>query len=136
MPLMSWTSHLSVHVQAIDEDHQRLIEMANRLYDAMLARNEGEILHSLFADLADYTETHFHREESFFETTAYPLTELHKQEHARMIEWVQQARGRLEQKEPGALPAELLEYFKNWLFHHIGAIDKKMAPYLRPTDPL
>ena len=38
MPIMKWSEELSVEVNEIDLQHQRLIDLINNLHDAMLAK--------------------------------------------------------------------------------------------------
>ncbi|MDD5585979.1 MAG: hypothetical protein PHY92_03355 [Alphaproteobacteria bacterium] len=38
MPFMEWSDTLSVNNATIDSDHKRLIELVNRLHDALMER--------------------------------------------------------------------------------------------------
>lgn len=130
MPFMSWNDRLSVGVEVIDSDHKKLLAMANRLYDAIVAGNSKEMLGDLFKELAEYTHTHFRREEAFFERTGYPSAAEHIREHQKLQKWVETTRT---QFEKGLLPGpslEVMNYLKNWLFDHIAGSDRQYGPFL------
>ena len=130
MPLIGWNNALSVHVEAIDADHQKLLNMLNEAHDGAAAGIGRERLGQLRDELSEYAATHLRHEEELFLATGYPHAAMHQQEHRAMMEWVRTARERFAAEGRAEQAVELLDYLKDWLFHHIGGTDRKMAAYL------
>ena len=86
MALISWGPALEVGVGLIDEQHQRLIFLLNRLNDAMLAGHSKEVLHDVLEQLVAYTQYHFNTEEQLMTLNRYPKESAHHQEHQRFID--------------------------------------------------
>lgn len=129
MALISWNQDLSVNIQMIDKQHQKLVAMLNELNDAMRERKSKEILGKTIANLADYALTHFMTEERLFDKHQYPHQAAHKQEHNSFAEKVAQFKTRHERGEV-ALSIEMMIFLKDWLINHIQGSDKKYGPFL------
>jgi hemerythrin len=43
MPLMVWNNRLSVGVKVIDDEHKRLLSLANDLYDAIVDQRKEQL---------------------------------------------------------------------------------------------
>ncbi len=78
-PLLTWNRSLSVG--EIDEQHIKLIYMANALDDAMKTGNGNSVLSMIFSGLVSYTATHFRDEERLMAAYGYPELALHKKQH-------------------------------------------------------
>lgn len=134
MPLIEWTDALRVGHDAIDRDHQRLVDTVNSLHDAMLAGHGMGLVHSALDDLVDHAIAHFRREEKIMEETAYPAYAEHKRQHEELVAEVAQLRQRFETGE-SIFSVGVLQFLSDWLIHHIDASDKPLADYLaRRTD--
>lgn len=123
MPFMIWDSSLSVGVQEIDRQHQKLVEMLNQFYDKMAA-GDKQALPSLLASLAEYTVTHFHTEERYFDRFHYAGAEAHKQHHREFIQKVQDVTSRI-QSGKMVMSLEITGFLKEWVTSHIKNEDKK-----------
>ncbi len=130
MPLLAWTDKLSVGVGVLDEDHKRLIDLVNQLYDAMQAGHGKEPLSRILDGLIQYTKMHFAREESFFARTGYPEAAAHKQEHDALTRQVIDIHQRHSAGASAALTLEVMHFLKNWLVQHIQGSDQKYRPHL------
>ncbi|MBB4287552.1 bacteriohemerythrin [Roseospira goensis] len=131
MALIEWTPAMSVGVEALDEDHRRLIALLNQL-DAV-ARGEpadltaGEIVH----ELVRYTEYHFAREERLMRLSRYPDTAhhvaIHRDIRRRMVSFEQ----KFLSAPPDAPHVEpLLAFLSEWLRRHILGEDMQYRPYM------
>ena len=80
-------------VKAFDDEHKKLIDMLNRLYEGMKNRQGKEVVGKVLDDLVSYTKYHFAREEEFFAKTGYPAVE-HKKEHKELMEQAEQLQSR------------------------------------------
>ena len=128
MAFFSWSDNLSVGVKASDDDHKKLIEMLNRLYEGMKNRQGKEVVGKVLDDLVSYTKYHFAREEEFFAKTGYPDVE-HKKEHKELVKQAEELQSRYKNGE-AALSIETLDFLKDWLNTHIQGTDKKYSGHL------
>jgi len=130
MAFMIWSEQLSVSVEALDDDHKKLVEIINELYDGMLINSNGELLDGIFDRLVVYTKTHFAREEGFFDLTNYPNAERHKQKHEEMTAWVLEMQRKYHSGELAAPSMQVAMYLKQWLLTHIVGTDSEYKAYL------
>jgi len=63
------------------------------------------------------------------ESHRYPDYDRHKSEHERLTKTVLDIQGKFQSNEVG-LTIEVMDFLKNWLYHHILESDKKYTPYL------
>lgn len=131
MPLIEWSSALSIGVTLIDEEHQKLIGYLNRLSDAMAEGQEKKIMTETVADLMAYTNYHFNHEEDLFSSTAYPSIDRHKAEHSRLLKRLFDIQGKLRLGQAEDVSLELLIFLKEWLLQHIQETDLGYVPYLK-----
>ena len=54
-----WDDSLSVQIPEIDNQHQKLIEIINSLYDAFMNQALSERVNEIIKDLTDYAGYHF-----------------------------------------------------------------------------
>lgn len=128
MPFFTWTSNMSVGVKASDDDHKRLIDLLNKLYDGMKSGHGRDVVGKVLDELVSYTKYHFAREEDFFDRTGYPADD-HKKEHRELVEQAVSLQSRFKSGET-VLSIETLDFLKNWLNNHILGTDKKYSAHL------
>lgn len=130
MALVEWTPDLSVHDDELDGQHRKLIDILNKLYDAMKAGKGNAVLGSVLGELIDYTRSHFAYEETIFQECGYELAETHEMEHRRLLEEVDKLQL---QFNDGSflLSVRVLDFLKNWVTEHIVKSDKKYADCVR-----
>ena len=129
MALMVWSDKLSVHVKVIDDNHKKLLCIANELHDAIVAMHSKQVLGKLLGELVEYTKFHFAREEKFFANTGYKDAAAHKKEHDDLTKKVLEIQKRY---NSGVQPItlEVMAFLKDWLFTHILGSDAKYGPHL------
>jgi hemerythrin len=81
---MKWLKEYELGIDAIDNQHKRIVEYINELEKAHGLGNEGYITFVLDG-LVDYTLTHFQFEEGMQEKAGYPFLKAHKRIHAIYI---------------------------------------------------
>ncbi len=113
----------------IDQEHERLFEIASRVYDSLAVRNEAGAVNTAIAELLDYTETHFASEEGLMVAAGYPHLEAHRALHRHLLAQVRDMEMRAEFGEQ-YVPAELNHLITNWLVDHILTNDKKIGEFL------
>ena len=126
MAIMKWTDNLSVHVQEIDTQHQKLIALINDLHDAMLARKGKEVLGDILDQLAAYTVYHFNTEEKYMQDFSYSGYLLHKKEHDSFVGKIDALITDYNAGKVG-LSIDLMAFLRDWVQNHIQGTDKKYS---------
>ncbi len=126
MPFFTWDpSSLSVSVNEMDQEHQKLIQLMNRLYDQNAEGEKKEAILSTIVELANYTKTHFQHEEAYFDSLqGYSGSETHKVIHADLLKKLGDFKNQFEQGN-GVVGKEFFDFLNLWLRAHIAGIDKK-----------
>lgn len=129
MSLLQWSDRLSVNIKEIDGQHQKLVDMVNRLHDAMKAGKADGILMQIVGEMKNYAAEHFGTEELHMQAHGYPDYAPHKNEHDKFVAKVVQVEGDLKSGKC-AMSMEILDFLSNWLVNHIKGTDKKYSPFL------
>ena len=129
MPLIQWSDRLSIGIDSVDKQHKVLINLLNKLNDAIAEGNADLILAEIFDGLSAYTIKHFAYEEGLFKKYGYSGTEAHKHEHAELIKQVKNLRQKMDEGD-SMVNVEVLDFLKEWLTYHILVSDKDFAPFL------
>ncbi len=120
MSLIEWDTAFSVGSARMDADHQRLLALLNRLYDAWHGGEGIAELGWLFDELVAYADTHFAAEEMALKSKGYSRLEKQQQDHIRLKASVLDFRRRhLSGEEPSVLTEEISGFLKSWLLEHI-----------------
>jgi hemerythrin len=130
MPLMTWTEKMSVGVKQLDDDHKKLVDMVNQLYDGISTGKGKEALGPILDELINYTKIHFGREEALFAKTGYPVAADHKKEHDALTKQVLDVQAKFKNGASAILSLEVMNFLKNWLVGHIQGCDQKYGPHL------
>ena len=85
--------------------------------------DEGDLEKTL-ADLIDYTDYHFKREEALMEACDYPNLAHHKKAHEAIIAQVGEFYLKSSGKPIESMAGELAECLEAWLQNHIMGMDK------------
>lgn len=130
MPLIEWSSELSIGINSIDEQHKKLVNMINALNDAKVAGSTNELLGKIFTGLTSYTQKHFTYEENLFAEHGYINTDEHKRQHNELITQVIELKDKFLQSPQGTTGDDLIHFLKRWLTSHIMKTDKAYAEFL------
>lgn len=127
--LFPWSDIYSVKIGIVDGQHKKLVDIINRLHDAMREGQARERLGQILSDLIQYTQFHFSTEEKLMESRGYPDYVQHKVEHDRLASTVLDLQRKFQKNEIG-LTVDVMQFLKDWLVKHILGSDKKYAPFL------
>lgn len=118
--LIEWMDMFSVGDDRLDADHQRLLDILNRLYEAWANGHGQDVIAAAFTELADYTARHFSHEERLLEEIGYDRLDVQKREHARLLEQLQAFRARhVDGDDLGPLTQEVVDFLRSWMIDHI-----------------
>jgi hemerythrin len=129
MALIDWNPNLSVGVDEMDRQHQKLVGLINQFHDALKAGKGDEIAKGILVQLAQYTQTHFAAEEQLMARHGYPEFHAHKKLHAELIAQVSQM---VEKIKAGKMvsPVSIASFLKDWLTKHILGTDKLYGQFI------
>lgn len=130
MALIEWSSSLSVGVTLLDQQHQELVGIVNRVHQAIKEGQGSLVLADVADQLVAYTEFHFAAEEELMELYGYPELMQHKKEHALLV---QQVVSIAEQIKSGKVyqPLNVMQFLVNWLTTHLKGEDKQYSSFFK-----
>ena len=126
---IEWTEALSVGDAAIDQQHQRLIQIINNLHEAMRTQTTRTQLGELLDQLIAYTHEHFSYEEGRLQACGYPHLVAHQRLHGDLLGQVSELKTKFNRGKR-TMNMELMSFLKTWLTDHIQKTDKRYTPYL------
>lgn len=129
MSLIDWNSSYSVNVKEIDDQHKKLIDLINKLYDEMKSGHGKEALSGVLKELVDYTKYHFQAEEKLLSKNNYPNFAAHKKEHEELTKKVEEINEKIASGKM-VISSNVLTFLKDWLNNHILVEDKGYSKYL------
>jgi hemerythrin len=129
MALIEWKPSMSVGVAEMDRQHQKLIELTNRVYEAMLRGKGNEVLGQVVRELVAYTRSHFAAEEALMTQWGYPSLAQHRSKHEELVVQVDKLATELEEKRLG-MSVRVVQFLRNWLVDHIQGTDKGYTGFL------
>ena len=125
--LISWKSTYNLGLQEIDEQHQSLLNLINKIWRAIVRRSDQIVVLALLEELEKYTVAHFAAEETFMRVTGYPGFETHKTEHQSFIERIAEEKRKTD--NGSALSLDLMYFLRDWLVDHILFSDRDYAEF-------
>lgn len=135
----AWEPSLSIGHAEIDDQHQEIFARAAALAEAIEGGKATEELAGTLGFLAAHVREHFGAEEGMMLVHAYPLVDVHRDQHRGFMRAVGMMRDRFEEEGPTReLREELESFLVSWLRDHIGSSDRALARWLaernRPAD--
>ncbi len=134
MQSIKWSKESNgVAVPAIDEEHQRLFELAEEIDKAL---SEGVMLNSVeepLRRLIDEAGHHFSHEEKLMKAGRYPAYTWHKGQHDTVRRKIAEL-DRAAQQQDREAAVQSLDFITAWLKTHTAVSDRMMGAYFR-TKP-
>ncbi len=127
--VISRSNQYSVDIRKIDDEHKKLIEILNKISDAVKTAQDDAKIEKCIDDLVDYTIYHFKTEEELMSAHFYPDFEKHKAQHDKFTRNILEYKQLYSQVKQYSA-SKVLEYLKNWIITHILASDKEYAHFL------
>jgi hemerythrin-like metal-binding protein len=85
--LFNWnTQDFSVWVQAMDDEHIKLIGIMNRLHERHQQNAPRPETVALLTELVSYTQKHFADEEKYLDSIDFPERKVHKIIHVQLMD--------------------------------------------------
>lgn len=128
MALIDWNDSLLIGVAEIDRQHRHLVEILNRVHEAMRAGSPHREMQRVMQDLVNYTRYHFDAEERAMREAGYPELAGHQQKHRAMVARVETFREEM-MSGKATVTMRLMLFLKEWLAKHILETDRRFGEY-------
>jgi hemerythrin len=129
MALVKWSPSLSVNIDEMDQQHQSLLELMNRLHESISAGKGKGSSTAIVGEMVDYACKHFLAEEQLMQRFRFPQLSDHKAEHAKFTNEVLAFQRRL-QGGQAVSAYEVLQFLRQWLIIHIQESDAKYGRFI------
>jgi hemerythrin-like metal-binding protein len=130
MELIKWNSTYEGGVPEIDLQHQKLVEIINKLHDAMMLGQGMQVINEILDSLIEYTIFHFETEEKWMTGNQYLNVSQHQELHLKLTDQVQNFKEELETKGMSNT-VRTNSFLKTWLTDHILGEDIKVMSILK-----
>lgn len=128
MPI-EWNDNLKTGIAIIDDQHQELLVMLNRLGRFRCGK---ESFFEALKDLQNYANEHFKTEEDYMAQAKYPKYEEHKSSHHKLIEDLDLYNTKLNQTNDfNSLGQELYDFVADWIINHYSNEDVELVKYIK-----
>ena len=124
-----WNPNFETGIALIDEQHQQLVGLVNRLAAHLAHRANPVALSQVFLDLTAYADYHFKTEEEIWHANFVDdeWFSTHQFTHNTFISKVAELRIERNSKHLDEVIGEVLTFLIHWLAYHILDTDKRMA---------
>jgi len=123
-----WDDNFKTGISVIDEQHQVLVSLLNKLANCLINSDSIEI-NSTFHELADYAEMHFQEEESvwyeLFKDDSWFST--HQLSHASFLPAIVDLKEKTHSASLTEIIEQIVKFLIRWLTFHIMDADMRMA---------
>jgi hemerythrin len=128
--MIEFDNTLLTHVEEMDEQHSKLVELLNNTYELLKEGKKEEAVELFKKELLAYVEHHLSEEEKFMEEIGYPELEQHRKVHELFRKEIYNLAPHVENGDPKAF-RQALSLAWGWLYNHIAKTDKKYGIYAK-----
>lgn len=124
MAFVSWKDEYGVGAGAVDEQHQQLFSLLNRLERHVRGGSTTLDVDHVVSELEQYTRFHFTAEERILKGMGATDMVAHKRQHSYFVTEIAKTRHALLERKT-VEPRTLVVFLRDWLVHHILEVDKQ-----------
>ena len=125
MALLQWKNHYSVGAAAVDDEHKKLIDRINRLYEQLMAGDEPLAASAFFEDLIKAITAHFVLEERFMRERGYDQLPQHREDYERLVDDILSLIGEFDRDEEAGRD-DLASRLDGWFSCHFETHDARL----------
>ncbi len=131
MAPIAWKSEYSVGNDAVDHEHQELIDLVNETAAAILDRRPDADIQHGFGDLMRAISAHFAFEEQQMQAYGYDQRTEHKADHERLLDELRDIMDGSGQS-PDLAADQLAKTLEAWFANHFQTHDSRLHDKLGP----
>ena len=126
--IMEWSSVLAIDHGDIDNEHQAMVELLNKLHNALQTKNMVRVS-DLLEQFSSAAMEHFAMEEQLMQELGYPHLLRHKAQHDELAERTQNLHYDLIHNN---IPFDegITESLRDWMLDHILGEDRELGLFL------
>ncbi len=125
--LLNWKEEYSVAIKELDQQHKKLFDLINLLYDSYIRKENDDVVEEILLDLKDYAFVHFRDEEKYFteeKLLEHDECQAHFSQHHYFISQINKFQSKYKSHDP-SLQYEMILFLQEWITNHIMKSDKK-----------
>ena len=126
--MFKWTIDMRIDNGLIDDDHKKLIEIANRVIAFNRPNEDAEELKQAIRELYDYVKYHFAREVVLMRDLEYELVDEHQEKHKAIINDMNHYL--TSSRYMGEMLSNFRQLMNKWVINHIMEEDKKFHRFM------
>lgn len=130
--ITTWDNAYSIGHDKIDQEHEKLFDIANKIYSC----NDKDTLINIVKELIKYTKFHFKNEENFMEAIAYTDLKYHKKLHSLLVASLNKIIQNLRDQTIEKSISQLSSLVNNNILQHILLEDKKVHHAIKSREDL
>jgi hemerythrin len=130
MDIIKWRKSYETGIRSMDDQHQKLIELINKLYNVIRTEESSESIDEVLAEMTTYAENHLKKEEALLETNGYPEFANHFAMHKSYLDKLKTLLAE-SKKEDKAVMKDTYAFLRQWWLGHIVAEDQKYGEFLK-----
>jgi hemerythrin len=124
---IEWLPEFNLGINDIDMQHKWLVNIMNKLFDAVNERQEGKVIAEIIKEMWDYARFHFDLEEKYFEEFHYEKADEHKAAHREFSEKVKDLAKDFEEGEK-SVSKDAISFLEKWFINHTQNVDREYVP--------
>jgi len=132
MKFIEWKYEYSVGVGVLDSQHKHLVEIINKLEEAISKAKGQRVMNGILDELIGYTQEHFAFEERLMKEAGYADLEAHQRRHRRLIQKIERFQY-VHINEHKRVTVDVREFLRTWLTDHILKEDRAYVPALKKS---
>lgn len=130
--MFRWQPEMQIDAGPIDEDHKKLISLANRILKMNTPDRDASELKMVIRELYEYVQVHFAREEAYMRSLGYPGLRDHRHKHQQIIKDMNHHLN--SSYHLGQVLGSFRQLVSVWVIQHIMEEDRKIYQHIVDTE--
>lgn len=136
---ITWKSEYNIGNYKIDQEHQKLFQLAQQVLSVNRLHNEGEEkerIKVLIKEVYTYIGTHFKHEQEHMKEINYPEYDRHKGIHKNILKMLNSLVSKVNTLTTHEIEEQLFDFIEEYFVRHIILEDKRIQLWSTPLEEL
>lgn len=130
MDIIKWRESYQTGIKSMDEQHQKLIELINKLYRVIRKEESSDSIKEVLDEMNKYAAKHLKEEEAILRTNDYPDYANHIATHQNYLDKLEKLMVEAKEENEAAVN-DTYVFLRQWWMGHIVAEDQKYGEFLK-----